>query len=120
MSTEKSSTALRTIGEVADLLGVQSHVLRFWEMQFPQIKPQKQRGGRRYYRPQDVELLLQVKQLLYVEGFTIEGAKKRLLGGEEVRVHTPPVQTETKPLQSSLEGLHRELLAMREILLRKA
>ena len=115
MSTEKSSTALKTIGEVADLLGVQSHVLRFWEAQFSQIKPQKQRGGRRYYRPQDVELLQQIKQLLYGEGFTIEGAKERLA---EVTGNSTVVE-ETKPLQSALEALHRELLAMREIL-RKA
>ncbi|MCI5050138.1 MAG: MerR family transcriptional regulator [Rickettsiales bacterium] len=72
----KSPSALRTISEAADLLDVPQHVLRFWETKFSQIKPLKRSGGRRYYRPEDIEVLLQIKNLLYKQGFTIKGAKK--------------------------------------------
>ena len=72
----KSPTALRTISEAADLLDVPQHVLRFWETKFTQIKPLKRNGGRRYYRPEDIETLLQIKHLLYKQGYTIKGAKK--------------------------------------------
>lgn len=74
----KSQAAFRTISEVADELGVAQHVLRFWESKFPQIRPLKRGGGRRYYRPEDVDLLRQVKVLLYDEGYTIKGAQKLL------------------------------------------
>lgn len=74
----KSATALRTIGEVADELGVQPHVLRFWESKFPQIKPQKRRGGHRYYRPEDVQVIRDIQSLLRDQGFTIKGAQKHL------------------------------------------
>lgn len=74
----KSSAAFRTITEVAADLGLETHVLRFWESKFPRIKPVKLRGGRRYYRPQDVALLQEIKELLYTKGFTIKGAQKAL------------------------------------------
>jgi len=74
----KASEAFRTISEVADGLGVPKHVLRFWEIKFPQIRPMKRGGGRRYYRPEDVELLRGVRVLLYEEGFTIRGVQKIL------------------------------------------
>jgi len=73
---EKSRNAFRTISEVADTLGTQPHVLRFWESKFPQVKPVKRAGGRRYYRPADVSLLAGIKQLLHEDGMTIKGAKK--------------------------------------------
>jgi len=76
--TVKSSTAFRTISEVADELDVAQHVLRFWESKFPQVRPLKRGGGRRYYRPEDVELLRQIRSLLYDEGYTIKGAQKLL------------------------------------------
>lgn len=72
----KSATALKTISEAAELLDVPQHVLRFWETKFSQIKPLKRNGGRRYYRPEDIETLLQIKNLLYKQGYTIKGAKK--------------------------------------------
>jgi len=75
---EKSPEAFRTISEVADEMDLPQHVLRFWETRFPQIKPLKRGGGRRYYRPDDVELLRAVKQLLYGEGYTIKGVQKLL------------------------------------------
>lgn len=72
----KSAEAFRTIGEVADDLDVPKHVLRFWEGKFPQIKPMKRGGGRRYYRPEDMELLRGIRHLLHAEGYTIKGVQK--------------------------------------------
>ena len=74
----KSVEAFRTIGEVADELGIPKHVLRFWEGRFPQIRPMKRGGGRRYYRPEDMELLRGIRALLHAEGYTIRGVQKIL------------------------------------------
>lgn len=74
----KSQAAFRTISEVADELEVAQHVLRFWESKFPQVRPLKRGGGRRYYRPEDIELLRDIRSLLYDEGYTIKGAQKLL------------------------------------------
>jgi DNA-binding transcriptional MerR regulator len=74
----KAAEAFRTISEVADTLDVPKHVLRFWELRFPQIKPMKRGGGRRYYRPTDVELLRGIRHLLHAEGYTIKGVQKIL------------------------------------------
>ena len=76
--SKKSPEAFRTISEAADEIGVPAHVLRFWESKFPQISPLKRAGGRRFYRPQDLQLLRGVKRLLYEDGFTIKGARKFL------------------------------------------
>src|ERR1700678_1828205 len=73
---EKSPEAYRTIREVADSLDLPQHVLRFWETRFPQIRPLKRAGGRRYYRPDDIERLKIIKRLLYDEGYTIKGVQK--------------------------------------------
>ncbi|NRG18429.1 MerR family transcriptional regulator [Rhizobiales bacterium] len=78
MSTDKSPDAFRTISEVADSLDLPQHVLRFWETRFSQIKPLKRGGGRRYYRPDDVELLRGIRHLLYNEGYTIKGVQRIL------------------------------------------
>jgi DNA-binding transcriptional MerR regulator len=75
---EKSPDAFRTISEAAEELDVPQHVLRFWETRFTQIKPMKRAGGRRYYRPADVELLKGIRSLLYKEGYTIRGVQKIL------------------------------------------
>lgn len=75
-AANKSPLALRTISEAAEQLGVQQHVLRFWETKFPFIRPTKRAGGRRFYRPQDIELLTGVKTLLYDRGYTIRGVQK--------------------------------------------
>ena len=75
---EKSPDAFRTISEVADWLDVPTHVLRFWESRFKQIKPVKRAGGRRYYRPSDMALIGGIKVLLHDEGMTIRGAQKLL------------------------------------------
>jgi DNA-binding transcriptional MerR regulator len=76
--TAKSTEAFRTISEVAEELDVPQHVLRFWESRFSQIRPVKRAGGRRYYRPQDIDLLKGIQALLYGEGFTIKGVQKVL------------------------------------------
>ena len=73
---EKSPEAFRTIREVAEAMELPQHVLRFWETRFPQIRPLKRAGGRRYYRPDDVERLKLIKRLLYDEGYTIKGVQK--------------------------------------------
>ena len=71
-----------TIGEVSDLCAVKPHVLRYWEQEFPQLKPVKRRGNRRYYQRQDVLIIRQIRSLLYDDGFTIGGARQRLTGDE--------------------------------------
>lgn len=75
---DKSPSALRTISEASDMLDIPQHVLRFWETKFSQIKPLKRNGGRRFYRPQDLEVLQQIKHLLYNQGYTIKGARKAI------------------------------------------
>ena len=74
----KSADAFRTISEVAEWLDVPAHVLRFWESKFAQIKPLKRGGGRRYYRPDDIDLIRGIRHLLYSDGYTIRGAQKLL------------------------------------------
>ncbi len=74
--TMKSDSAFRTISEAATELGLQQHVLRFWEQKFPQIKPMKRAGGRRYYRPDDIEFLKGIRALLHDQGYTIKGVQK--------------------------------------------
>jgi len=69
-----------TIGEVSDLCDVKSHVLRYWEQEFPTLSPVKRRGNRRYYQRHDVLLIRQIRSLLYEQGYTIEGARKKLTG----------------------------------------
>ncbi|MBR4106258.1 MAG: MerR family transcriptional regulator [Alphaproteobacteria bacterium] len=88
----KSKSAFRTIAELAEELGVATHVLRFWETKFEQIKPMKRAGGRRYYRPDDVELIKAIKTYLYDKRYTIEGVQKlfkekglKAILGEEIQ-----------------------------------
>ena len=85
----KSSDAFRTISEVSDLLSVPKHVLRFWEARFPQLKPMKRGGGRRFYRPEELELLTGIRHLLHEAGYTIKGVQKiiREQGVEAVKRH---------------------------------
>lgn len=82
---EKSASAFRTISEVAAELDLPQHVLRFWETKFPQVKPMKRGGGRRYYRPDDLQLLRRIRDLLYVDGYTIKGVQKLLRQSGSVR-----------------------------------
>ena len=77
----KAPTAFRTISEVAEDLNIPQHVLRFWETKFPQLKPLKRGGGRRYYRPEDIALLRRIADLLYTQGYTIKGVQRLLREG---------------------------------------
>jgi DNA-binding transcriptional MerR regulator len=98
----KSAAAFRTISEVADELDVPQHVLRFWETKFPQIKPLKRGGGRRYYRPEDVDLLGRIRVLLYQEGYTIRGVQRLLReGGLKAPPRPMDEADESAPLEFS-------------------
>jgi DNA-binding transcriptional MerR regulator len=95
--TRKSADAFRTISEVADELHVPQHVLRFWETKFPQVRPMKRGGGRRYYRPEDVLLLRRVADLLYTQGYTIKGVQRLLReGGGALQENIPPASPEER------------------------
>ncbi|HSG35350.1 MAG TPA: MerR family transcriptional regulator [Sphingomonadaceae bacterium] len=76
----KDAAALRTIGEVANALGIKQHVLRYWEQQFPTLNPLKRSGGRRYYRPEDIRIVDTINRLVNQEGYTLKGAKQALQG----------------------------------------
>lgn len=87
----KAAGAFRTISEVADELHIPQHVLRFWETKFPQVKPLKRGGGRRYYRPDDIALLRRISDLLYIQGYTIKGVQRLLReGGGRLADNIPP------------------------------
>jgi DNA-binding transcriptional MerR regulator len=93
----KTADAFRTISEVADELHVPQHVLRFWETKFPQVRPLKRGGGRRYYRPEDVALLRRVADLLYTQGYTIKGVQRLLReGGGAFHDNIPPAPAEER------------------------
>jgi len=81
LRARKAPTAFRTISEVAEDLHIPQHVLRFWETKFPQLKPLKRGGGRRYYRPEDIGLLRRISDLLYTQGYTIKGVERLLREG---------------------------------------
>ncbi|MFL5338431.1 MAG: MerR family transcriptional regulator [Geminicoccaceae bacterium] len=136
---QKSISAFRTISEVAEELDVAQHVLRFWESKFTQVRPLKRGGGRRYYRPEDVDLLRQIRSLLYDEGYTIKGAQKLLRarrgsarggtgGAEPPTPPLPPTVASARPPAASarppgtaetrlaLTALRRELLELKELM----
>ena len=132
----KSDAAFRTTGEVSEELELPAHVLRFWESKFPEIKPLKRGGGRRYYRPEDVDLLRRIRQFLYHEGYTIRGVQKLLREGGPREKAAVPIESNSRPmlfplepampppdppvsrqaLQAALEEARRELLAIRALL----
>ncbi|KXV14567.1 hypothetical protein AD933_11730 [Acetobacter malorum] len=95
--TEKGPLAFRTISEVADELHVPQHVLRFWETRFEQVRPLKRGGGRRYYRPADVELLRHISDLLYAKGYTVKGVQRLLREGEAEAAQQSPAVTASIP-----------------------
>src|SRR5260221_5506652 len=99
-----------TIGEVSELCGVKPHVLRYWEQEFPQLKPVKRRGNRRYYQRQDVIVIRQIRSLLYEQGFTIGGARNKL-GGEQARTDITPRPPNARqarpPLAERTRGVRR-------------
>ncbi len=85
----KAPGALRTIGEVAKAFNLRQHVLRYWEEQFPMLRPLTRAGGRRYYRPEDIALVAEISRLLYQEGFTIRGARQALSQDKPVKASKP-------------------------------
>src|SRR5918994_6344457 len=97
-----------TIGEVSDLCGVKPHVLRYWEQEFPQLKPVKRRGNRRYYQRQDVIVIRQIRSLLYDQGFTIGGARNKLTG-EAARTDLTQSAQIVKQVRLELEELMKVL-----------
>jgi DNA-binding transcriptional MerR regulator len=110
----KATDAFRNIGEVSSELGVRKHVLRFWESKFPQLKPMKRGGGRRYYRPADMQLLCGIRHLLQTAGYTIKGVQKilREQGADEVkRLAAAPV---AKPATGRMLSA-AEVKALREV-----
>ena len=103
------------IGEVSRITGVKAHVLRYWETEFPSLRPQKTRSNQRIYRKRDVELLLQIKGLLYDQGFTIAGARKKLRGSEatearqEQQRQDKAQRAQDRKTVRTLNGLREEL-----------
>jgi len=93
-----------TIGEVSELCGVKPHVLRYWEQEFPQLKPVKRRGNRRYYQRHDVLMIRQIRSLLYDEGFTIGGARQKL-AGEEAKEDVSQSHQIVRQMRTELEDV---------------
>jgi DNA-binding transcriptional MerR regulator len=129
----KSAGAFRTISEVAGDLDVPQHVLRFWETRFTQIRPLKRAGGRRYYRPEDVELLRRIRGLLYQHGYTIKGVQKLLRDGgratdepvaavedavapEPARASGGFAESASTPTRDTIESVIDELVELRDLL----
>lgn len=109
----KAPDALRTIGEVAAALNIRQHVLRYWEEQFPMLKPIKRSGGRRYYRPEDIQLVATIDRLVHKQGYTLRGARLAIEGGEgkagqEARPAPNPVSAD---MVSQLESIRNTLAA---------
>jgi DNA-binding transcriptional MerR regulator len=107
------------IGEVSDLARTKPYVLRFWETEFPTLKPVKSRSGHRLYRRQDVDTILEIRRLLYEEGFTIEGARKQLAGEGPPGRGTGKTEGRSSSDGQQLKAVKRELQAILTILSRK-
>lgn len=124
-SDGKAPDALRTIGEVAKALGIRQHVLRYWEEQFPMLRPLKRSGGRRYYRPEDVRLVETIDRLVHREGYTLKGAKMALgAASSSAAANAAPAQSDAgaQPQQSAAPqgpaafALRARLIALRTTL----
>lgn len=113
----KADNAFRTIGEVADELGIAQHVLRYWETRFPQLRPLQRAGNRRYYRPADVALVRRIHTLLNSEGYTIRGVQQLLRSGDAEApqqaspVPPPPAADLIPALEAIRDDLHAALAA---------
>lgn len=111
-SDHKDADALRTIGEVSNALNIRQHVLRYWEEQFPMLRPVKRSGGRRYYRPEDVRLLATIDRLVHREGYTLRGAKLAIEGGAKASAAKPVAASSA----SDFNGMAAELREIRKLL----
>ncbi len=108
---KKAPNAFRTISEVAYDLHIPQHVLRFWETKFPQVKPLKRGGGRRYYRPDDIALLRRISDLLYIQGYTIKGVQRLLReGGGRLSDDIPPPTPEERAAEDADHADDSEML----------
>ncbi len=101
-----------TIGEASELCAVKSHVLRYWEQEFPQLAPVKRRGNRRYYQRADIELIRHIRDLLYGQGFTISGARQQLEGSAQGLPSVASVESLTQQLQSVIHDLRNGIEAL--------
>lgn len=112
----KDPEALRTIGEVAKALGIRQHVLRYWEEQFPMLRPVKRSGGRRYYRPSDIMLVQTIDRLVHREGYTLKGAKMALQA--KAAPAAAPEASAPPPLSAPLANfaLRARLISLRSVL----
>ncbi len=106
-----------TIGEVGTLCGVKPHVLRYWEQEFTQLKPVKRRGNRRYYQHQEVLLIRRIRELLYDQGFTINGARSRLDHSEDKLMPIKPININLPPSIVDLSDIRREIKSVMSLLL---
>ena len=106
----KDAQALRTIGEVAAALGVRQHVLRYWEQQFPMLRPLKRSGGRRLYRPEDVALVRKIDRLVNAEGYTLKGARQALEAGSDT---APSRESVEPPVSAPANDILPQLRAIR-------
>ncbi len=106
---EKSQDALKTIGEMSKNLGVQPHILRYWEEQFSMLNPLKRAGGRRYYRSEDAQLLHEIHRLIYGEGYTIKGAQKYLRDANKKPIDSSNADKTASYALSSQDGMHKDL-----------
>ena len=110
----KDAQALRTIGEVAAALGIKQHVLRYWEQQFPMLKPLKRSGGRRYYRSEDVALVRTIDRLVNAQGYTLKGARQAIESGAAEQARPPANQALDTPRSSaSANDILAQLRAIR-------
>jgi len=117
----KAPDALRTIGEVARALGIRQHVLRYWEEQFPMLRPVKRSGGRRYYRPEDVQMVAMIDRLVHREGFTLRGARQALARDVSASNEAAPTaQAESAPLSYDTRARLLAIRARLEAALRAA
>ncbi|MFB5151838.1 MerR family transcriptional regulator [Burkholderia orbicola] len=109
-----------TIGEVSELCGVKPHVLRYWEQEFTQLRPVKRRGNRRYYQHHEVLLIRRIRELLYEQGFTINGARNRLDSPGSERATAEPVESDAQAVDArgaTRPGAHVDVIALRQALL---
>ena len=112
-SDGKDAEALRTIGEVARALGIKQHVLRYWEQQFPMLKPLKRSGGRRYYRTEDIRIVDAIDRLVNRDGYTLKGARLALQGGSAALASAGPASPVSPMAAPSMPDIVPQLRAIR-------
>jgi DNA-binding transcriptional MerR regulator len=115
MARAAASEEKYKIGEVCKVADLQPYVLRYWETEFPQLSPNKSGGGQRLYTKRELDIILRIKELLYREGFTIAGAKKKL-ETDLIEASAPPVAVDAPPPRVSQDGLAKVKRELRELL----